>query len=248
VGRAPDCRLEYLDLQLRPTFRHQSRRRHRPHRPRACYGGLASRKPLPLREAVRPDGGERSPRQPVSLYLDYNRLGQRFDGRSLQPSRAHSVDLQPSRDRAYLCGECPSRWCFPFFGLHQVNIRERHRPDCVPRPPPRDRPKTPITRTPPDRLPCRDLAHVKPGDLAFASVSRARRRLQRAARYGFPRTAPRPRLLHSTAHDRSRSTVTQRIFPIIAMAPPTSTSGCSPARRDGRDRRVRRIEGRRWPG
>jgi hypothetical protein len=56
------------------------------------------------------------------LYLDFNHWGQRFDGLVFNPHELTLSSYDPNIKDPYLGVAGPV--CFPFFGLHQVNIRD----------------------------------------------------------------------------------------------------------------------------
>ena len=56
------------------------------------------------------------------LYLDFNNWGQRFDGLTFNPHELLLSKYDPSITDPYLA--VSGSVCFPFFGLHQVNIRD----------------------------------------------------------------------------------------------------------------------------
>jgi hypothetical protein len=92
------------------------------------------------------------------LYLDFNNWGQRFDGLVFNPRELVLSTYDPSVTDPYLGVSGPIS--FPFFGLHQVNIRDALAQ--VGSPPPANRhvtvPKTPIT------------PHATPTELALSGT------------------------------------------------------------------------------
>ena len=89
------------------------------------------------------------------LYLDFNNWGQRFDGLVFNPHELTLSTYDPQVTDPYLGVSGPI--CFPFFGLHQVNIRDAL---ARRRPPTRHVtvPKTPIT------------PHASPTELALSGT------------------------------------------------------------------------------
>ena len=87
------------------------------------------------------------------LYLDFNNWGQRFDGLVFNPNELTLSTYDPQALDPYLGVSGPV--CFPFFGLHQVNIRDALAPG-----PTRHVtvPKTPIT------------PHATPTELALSAT------------------------------------------------------------------------------
>ncbi len=79
------------------------------------------------------------------LYLDFNNWGQRFDGLVFNPHELTVSTYDPQVPDPYLGVSGPI--CFPFFGLHQVNIRDALAQTGSPPVPTRyvTVPKTPIT-------------------------------------------------------------------------------------------------------
>jgi hypothetical protein len=78
------------------------------------------------------------------LYLDFNNWGQRFDGLTFNPHELTLSDYDPAVTDPYLGVSGPI--CFPFFGLHDVNIRDAtDLTTGLPHPRMVTVPKTPIT-------------------------------------------------------------------------------------------------------
>ncbi len=78
------------------------------------------------------------------LYIDFNNWGQRFDGLTFNPHELTLSDYDPQVADPYLGVSGPI--CFPFFGLHDVNIRDAtDLTTSVPHPRTVTVPKTPIT-------------------------------------------------------------------------------------------------------
>jgi hypothetical protein len=102
------------------------------------------------------------------LYLDFNNWGQRFDGLVFNPHELVLSTYDPQVTDPYLGVSGPV--CFPFFGLHQVNIRDALAQTGNPPVPTRyvTVPKTPVTpHAPPTELALSGTWHdVNSNDLA----------------------------------------------------------------------------------
>ena len=92
------------------------------------------------------------------LFLDFNNWGQRFDGLVFNPHELVLSTYDPAVPDPYLGVSGPV--CFPFFGLHQVNIRDAQAQPAARPAPPRHVtvPKTPIT------------PHAAPTELALSGT------------------------------------------------------------------------------
>lgn len=78
------------------------------------------------------------------LFLDFNNWGQRFDGLTFNPREVALSRYDPVDDFPYL--GVSGKVCFPFFGLHDVNIRDAtDLTTSLPHPRHVTVPKTPIT-------------------------------------------------------------------------------------------------------
>ena len=100
------------------------------------------------------------------LFLDFNNWGQRFDGLTFNPHELTLSTYNPAVTDPYLGVSGPI--CFPFFGLHDVNIRDATDLTTVPHPRVVTVPKAPITpHAPPTQLALAGTWHdVHSDDLA----------------------------------------------------------------------------------
>ncbi|MFN8192768.1 MAG: hypothetical protein U0R80_00625 [Nocardioidaceae bacterium] len=77
------------------------------------------------------------------LFLDFNNWGQRFDGLGFNPHELTLSTYDPAVQDPYLGVSGPV--CFPFFGLHDINVRDATDINVMPRPRHVTVPKNPIT-------------------------------------------------------------------------------------------------------
>jgi hypothetical protein len=124
------------------------------------------------------------------LFLDFNNWGQRFDGLTFNSHELVLSTYDPAVHDPYL--GVSGKICFPFFGLHNVNIRDAKDAATTPATPlPHPRmvtvPKTPITpHAPATQLALHGIWHdVKSSDLAVFDCAEANVDYNVAGQNGF---------------------------------------------------------------
>ena len=161
------------------------------------------------------------------LYLDFNNWGQRFDGLNFNPHELVLSAYDPAVTDPYLGVSGPI--CFPFFGLHPLNIR-----DALATAPQRHVtvPKAPITpHAPPTELALSGTWHDVNSTTWRCSIASSRTSIttsptstaSSARARGGSRSCTQTR---STS--TSRSTVTPPTSTSTRPTPTTSTSACTP--------------------